>query len=152
MKEIEKKFIENLNAFNFTTNHEAVANFSNLWNDIGSYAKHIKKRIRYQDVEDELEYLVKTFEVLSDTSFAYLEYYPNEEMDIWDRVFYAKQKNWAVVVGENGKILTSYKIRDDIIKTLEKHKELFQSKYEMEEVSDAFSKIVRQIYERLTRV
>jgi len=64
MKEIEKKFIENLNAFNFTTKHEAVANFSNL----------------------------------------------------------------------------------------EKHKELFQSKYEMEEVSDAFSKIVRQIYERLTRV
>jgi len=52
----------------------------------------------------------------------------------------------------NGKILTSYKIRDDIINTLEKHKELFQSKYERKVVSDEFSKRVREIYERLTRV
>ena len=57
-----------------------------------------------------------------------------------------------MVIGENGKILTSYKIRDDIINTLEKHKMLFQSKYEREVVSDEFSKRVREIYERLTRV
>lgn len=152
MKEIEEKFIENLNAFDFRSNDEAVVKFSSLWNDIGSYSKHIKKRMKHQDIKDELEYLMKTFEVLSSTDFAYVEFYPNEKVDIWDRVFYNKQKDWAVVVGENGKILTSYKIRDDIIETLEKHKKLFQSQYERKEVSDEFSKIVKQIYERLTRV
>ncbi len=152
MKEIESKFIENLNSFNFNNQDEALAKFSSLWNDINSYSKHIKKRIRNRDIESEFEYLVNSFEVLSYSNEAYIETYPEENSDIWDRVFYNKQKSWAVVIGENGKILTSYKIRDDIINTLEKHKELFQSKYERKVVSDEFSKRVREIYERLTRV
>jgi len=98
------------------------------------------------------DYLIKSFEVLASATYAYIEFYTNEDLDIWDRVFYDKENSWAVVIGENGKILTSYKISDDIIKTLEKHKELFQSKYEKKEVSHEFSKNVRQIYERLTRV
>jgi hypothetical protein len=152
MKTIESKFIKNLIDFNFNSRDEAIANFNRLWNDIGSYSKHIKKRIRNQDIKDEFDYLIKSFEVLVYTDYAYVEFYPNEELDIWDRIFYNKEQNWAVIIGENGKILTSYKIRDDIIKTLERHKELFQSKYEKKEVSDEFSKIVRQIYERLARV
>ena len=152
MKEIEQKFIINLTNFNFNNRDEAVANFSSLWNDIGSYSKHIKKRMRNQDIEDEFDYLIKSFEVLASATYAYIEFYTNEDLDIWDRVFYDKENSWAVVIGENGKILTSYKISDDIIKTLEKHKELFQSKYEKKEVSNEFSKNVRQIYERLTRV
>ena len=138
MKEIESKFIENLNSFNFNNQYEALAKFSSLWNDINSYSKHIKKRIRNRDIESEFEYLVNSFEVLSYSNEAYIETYPEENLDIWDRVFYNKQKSWAVVIGENGKILTSYKIRDDIINTLEKHKELFQSKYERKVVSDEF--------------
>ena len=152
MKEIESKFIENLANFNFDNRDEALANFSTLWNDIGSYSKHIRKRMRNRDIESEFEYLLNSFEVLSSSCDAYIERYPKENLDIWDRVFYNRQKSWAVVVGENGKILTSYKIRDDIINTLEKHKVLFQSKYEKKVVSDEFSKRVREIYERLTRV
>ena len=151
-KEIESKFIENLTNFNFNNQNEALAKFSSLWNDINSYSKHIKKRMRNNDIESEFEYLLNSFEVLSSSNEAYIETYPRENSDIWDRVFYNRQKSWAVVIGENGKILTSYKIRDDIINTLEKHKELFQSKYERKVVSDEFSKRVREIYERLTRV
>ena len=151
-KEIESRFIENLTNFNFNNQDEALTKFSTLWNDINSYSKHIKKRIRNNDIESEFEYLLNSFEVLSSSNEAYIERYPRENADIWDRVFYNRQKSWAVVIGENGKILTSYKIRDDIINTLEKHKELFQSKYERKVVSDEFSKRVREIYERLTRV
>ena len=81
--------------------------------------------MRNNDIESEFEYLLNSFEVLSSSNEAYIETYPRENSDIWDRVFYNRQKSWAVVIGENGKILTSYKIRDDIINTLEKHKELF---------------------------
>ena len=151
-KEIESRFVENLANFNFNNRDEALAKFSSLWNDIDSYSKHIKKRMRNKDIENTFEYLMNSFEVLSSSNEAYIETYPNENADIWDRVFYNKQKSWAVVIGENGKILTSYKIRDDIINTLEKHKTLFQSKYERKVVSDEFSKRVREIYERLTRV
>ena len=66
------------------------------------------------------DYLIKSFEVLASATYAYIEFYTNEDLDIWDRVFYDK--------------------------------ELFQSKYEKKEVSHEFSKNVRQIYERLTRV
>ena len=152
MREIETKFIQNLTNFHFNNRNEAILNFSSLWNDIGSYGKHIRKRIRNNDIVDEFEYLINTFEVLSISTEAFIEKYPKEDLDIWDRVFYNKQKSWAVIIGENGKILTSYKIRDDIIKVLEKHRELFQSKYEKKEVSDEFSKRVKQIYQRLTRV
>ena len=151
-KEIENKFIEHLTHFNFDNRDEALANFRRLWNDIDSYSKHIKKRMRNEDIESEFEYLMNSFEVLASSHEAYIETYPKENSDIWDRVFYNRQKSWAVVIGENGKILTSYKIRDDIIKTLEKHKVLFQSKYEKKVVSDEFSKRVRDIYERLTSV
>ena len=151
-KKIENRFIGNLANFNFNDQDEALAKFSSLWNDINSYSKHIKKRMRNNDIESEFEYLLNSFEVLSSSNEAYIETYPRENADIWDRVFYNRQKSWAVVIGENGKILTSYKIRDDIINTLEKHKELFQSKYERKVVSDEFSKRVREIYERLTRV
>ncbi|SFV65565.1 hypothetical protein MNB_SV-12-1964 [hydrothermal vent metagenome] len=114
-KDIENRFIKNLANFNFDNRDEAIANFSTLWNDIGSYSKHIRKRMRNRDIESEFEYLMNSFEVLSSSCEAYIETYPKENLDIWDRVFYNKQKSWAVVVGENGKILTSYKIRDDII-------------------------------------
>ena len=152
MREIETKFIQNLTNFHFDNRNEAISNFSSLWNDIDSYSKHVKKRLRNSDIRDEFEYLVNTFEVLSISKEVFIERYPKEDLDIWDRVFYNKHKSWAVIVGENGKILTSYKIRDDIIKVLERHKELFQSKYEKKEVSDEFSKRVKQIYKRLTRV
>ena len=111
-----------------------------------------KKRVRNGDVENEYEYLLRTFETLASYDYAYMEVFSDKTLDIWDRVFYSKQNSWAVVLGENGKILTSYKIRDDIIDTLEKHKKIFQSEYTRKVVSDEFSKRVTTIYERLTRV
>lgn len=152
MREIEIKFIQNIINFDFNSRDEAILNFIHIWNDIGAYSKHIKKRMKNGDIIDEFEYLINTFEVLSSSKEAFIEKYPKDDLDIWDRVFYNKEKKWAVIIGENGKILTSYKIRDDIIEVLNRHKKLFQSNYEKKEVSNEFSKRVKQIYERLTRV
>lgn len=106
----------------------------------------------FEKIENEFEYLMVTFETLKSSKYVYIEVFLDEMLDIWDRVFYHHENKWAVVIGENGKILTSYKIRDDIIETLEKHKILFQSNYTRKVVSDEFSKRVTTIYERLTRV
>ena len=58
---IERRFIENLANFNFNNQDEALTKFSTLWNDINSYSKHIKKRIRNNDIESEFEYLLNSF-------------------------------------------------------------------------------------------
>ncbi len=87
-KEIESRFVENLANFNFNNKDEALAKFSSLWNDIDSYSKHIKKRMRNKDIENTFEYLMNSFEVLSSSNEAYIETYPKENADIWDRVFY----------------------------------------------------------------
>ena len=99
-------------------------------------------------VVDEHDYLQKTFNALnSDETF--FEFY--EAPDLWDRIFYAKEDNWAVIVAQNGKILTSYKIDSTIIDTLEKHKSQLGAKVNKVEVSDEFRKTIKQITEKLRK-
>lgn len=150
-EEIEHKFLHHLDDFCDDSMAEAILSFSQLWTDMDAYTKHIKKRIRNQDIENEQAYLLKTFEVLAYTQETYIESYPLNQ-EIWDRVFYNHESQWAVILGGNGKILTSYKITGDIIKTLEQHKKLFQSTYTRKVVSNAFSKRTQQIYERLANL
>ena len=147
----EKHFLEQLEGFHSNSQERAILSFPTLWTDSQAHRKHIRKRVKEGSIENEWDYLLKTFEVLSHAEVFYIETYP-KELEIWTRTFYHRENSWAVVLGENGKILTSYKIRDDIIKTLEKHKVLFDSHYNRKEVSDEFSKTIKQIYERLTRV
>jgi len=126
-----------------------VISFSGLWYTLKDYNKHLNKRMNKEGtVVDEHDYLQKTFNALnSDETF--FEFY--EAPDLWDRIFYAKEDNWAVIVAQNGKILTSYKIDSTIIDTLEKHKSQLGAKVNKVEVSDEFRKTIKQITEKLRK-
>jgi hypothetical protein len=151
-KVIEDKLLESLQCFDIINRDEAVIKFSYMWNDIDSYIKHINKRIKNGDISNEYAYVLKTFEVLAYSHIAYIESYPKNYSDVWDRVFYHQGQNWVVIIGENGKVLTSYKISGDIIDALDRHKIVFDASYERKEVSNGFSKRVKEIYERLTNL
>lgn len=98
-KKIEDSFLSRLNSFKV----EDSQTFSKLWNDLHSYQKHIRKRVKNGDIVDEFDYIKKTFATL-DQKVAYYEYF--KEVGVWDRVLYNKELQWAVVLGENGAILT----------------------------------------------
>ena len=59
--------------------------------------------------------------------------------------FFSKDGNWATVVAQNGKILTSYKINSTISDTLEKHKKFLDAKISKVGVSDEFRRTIEQI-------
>ncbi len=150
IEKIEFIFINELSKIKTSTKEEAIGSFLLLWNDQKSYNKHLQKRLREDVIQSDFDYLLKTLEVLSFSKAVYIESFPNQ--DIWERQFYNKEDSWAVVIGENGRILSSYQLRESIINRLEKHKELYNSKYDKKGVSDELSKTAKQIYERLTRI
>ena len=148
-KQVENNFLKNLKNFDITSKQSAVASFAELWYTINDYNKHLNKRMnKERTVIDEHDYIQKTFNALnSDETF--FEYY--EAPDLWDRIFYTKKDKWAVVVAQNGKILTSYKIESTIIETLDKHKKQLDAKVNKVGVSDEFRQTVKQITEKLRK-
>jgi len=146
-KQIESRFLNNLESLDISNKNAAIFSFSNLWYTPKDYNKHLDKRMNKEGtVVDEYDYLQKTFNALnSDETF--FELY--EAPDLWDRIFYTKDDNWAVVVAQNGKILTSYRIDSTIIDTLDKHKKQFGARVDKVEVSDEFRQTIRQITKQL---
>ncbi len=148
-KQVEKNFLKILDKLDVTNKKSAILTFSELWYTLKDYNKHLNKRINVEGtVADEYDYLQKTFNALnSDETF--FELY--EAPDLWDRIFYTKEDNWAVVVAQNGKILTSYKIDSTIMDTLDKHKERLGAKINKVEVSDEFRQTIKQITKKLRK-
>ena len=149
-KIIESKFINNLQYFHTDTKGEMISSFSNLWISKKDFYKHYNKRLHKENViVDEYDYIQKTFNALASNEVFFETY---ELPELWDRIFYAKDDNWAVVVAQNGKILTSYKIKSTINETLDKHKEFLNAKIEKIGVSDEYSRAINKITEKLRKL
>ena len=118
-KQVEINFLKGLEKLDMTDRQSATLSFSRVWYTLKDYNKHLDKRMNKEGIViDEYDYLQKTFNALNGNE-TYFELY--EAPDLWDRIFYTKEDNWAVVVAQNGKILTSYKIDSTIMNTLDKH-------------------------------
>lgn len=130
--------------------NSAKGGFSGLWNDIHSYTKHLHKRIKNKDVTNEIDYIQITFDTLSKSKKAYLESFSDDT--VWDRVFYNEGTNWAVVIGENGKILTSYKLELSLEDTFNKHAVKYGSKITKYGVGDDFARQTKSIADKLRKL
>lgn len=149
-KEIENNFLSGIDSFETGTKHSAIDTFPSLWMSIKDYERHITKRLYKEKVViDEWDYIQKTFDALLSSDVYYEAY---EDPQLWDRVFYSKENNWAVVVAQNGKILTSYKIKSKIEDTLKKHEEFLKAKISKVGVGDEFKRTIREIVDKLGKL
>ncbi|MBF0218338.1 MAG: hypothetical protein HQL49_02230 [Gammaproteobacteria bacterium] len=75
--------------------------FESLWYDDGKREAHIERRIGYDHITDQEDYIIKTFEALSSAEIARLGDggYIEIEMD---------NQTWSVVIDGNGTIKTAY--------------------------------------------
>ena len=149
-REVENKFVSSLDGLKIDTKKNAVSTFKNLWMGEKEYAKHYTKRLNKEgSITDEFDYLSKTFTALNSDEVFFESY---DSVDLWDRVFYSKDDNWAVVVAQNGKILTSYRINSTIKDTLSKHEKMLNAKISKIGVSDEFQSKIRTIAEKLRKL
>jgi hypothetical protein len=149
-REVENKFVSSLDELRIDTKKNAVFTFKNLWMGEKEYAKHYAKRLNKEgSIIDEFDYLSKTFTALNSDEVFFESY---DSVDLWDRVFYSKDDNWAVVVAQNGKILTSYRINSTIKDTLSKHENMLNAKISKIGVSDEFQNKIRTITEKLRKL
>jgi hypothetical protein len=149
-KIVENKLIASLKSnFNTDTKESVASTFQSLWVGEKEYKKHLIKRMNTEKVvKNEHDYIQKTFNALNSKE-VYFEIY--DAPDLWDRVFYSNDDNWAVVVAQNGKILTSYKIKSTIQDTINKHIENLGAKTSKIGVSNEFRQTVKQITEQLRK-
>lgn len=146
-KQIENDFLNELNKFDVSSKQTALGTFGNLWMSEDKYFEHYEKRKQEGFVVDRFDYIIKTFNTLNSKE-VYFETY--EMPDLWDRVFYSKDNNAAVVLAKNGKILTSYKIKTTIEDTFKKHSDYLKATITKMEVSDEFSRQIKSITDKLT--
>ncbi|WP_461828595.1 hypothetical protein [Aquifex sp.] len=112
-KEIEDKFLERLKGLKWDTEKEALESFKKLWTDLKNYREHVSTRLKYKQIEDELDYLLKTFKALANTTKV-LIMKPKSEKS-WLRIYYLEDFSWCVVLGECG-IITSFKVEKEWFK------------------------------------
>ncbi|MCK9372671.1 MAG: hypothetical protein M0P91_05695 [Sulfuricurvum sp.] len=145
-RQIENNFLKSLDNFDVSSKESALNTFHNLWMSEEKYFAHYEKRKKEGFVADRFDYMRKTFNTITSEE-VYFETY--EMPELWDRVFYSKDDNTAVVLAKNGKILTSYQIKTTIEKTFKKHIDFLNAKIIKMEVSDEFSRQIESIANKL---
>ena len=115
---IENKFLEKLDDFDY---ENKIDSFKKLWVNKRVYDVHLKKRLEEQVIKNEEDYLLKTFETLA--NYDLVLFFENLNNGGWDRIHYNKVDKWAVIITENGDILTSYSIYKNIKRVIEDNKE-----------------------------
>ena len=116
--EIEKNFINKLNNFNADN---PIKSFKDLWVSEKTYQKHLEKRFKEGIIRNEKDYLLKTFKTLSEYDLMLI--FENLNDNGWNRIHYNKKDEWAVIIGENGDILTSYEKKEKIQEIIKKNEE-----------------------------
>ena len=147
--EIQKNFEENLEKLDLSSKDKLIETFQLLWNSEKELKKHINKRLKYNQIDinnPEIDYMKKTFETLEKSiSIIYEKPKKNAPRD-WHKLLYNKENEWIVIVGENGKLITSYPL-DCLFETLlQIHGNSYEFyKLEKEAVNDRFRKIIKDL-------
>ena len=81
------------------------------------YKDHIKTRIEEGVVNDTKDYLEKILQTLSQYTSVYYAHYSAS----WDRIYYDRKRQWMVVLTENGRIITSMKVKEPLKETFKRH-------------------------------
>jgi hypothetical protein len=114
-RKAEEEFLKILREFDPEKPEES---FKKLWVSERCYEDHIKTRIEEGVVINTKDYLEKILQTLSQYTSVYYAHYSTS----WDRIFYDKKRQWMVVLTENGRIITSYKIKEPLRETFRKIK------------------------------
>lgn len=146
-RQIENNFLKSLDNFDVSSKETALNTFWRLWMSEDKCFEHYEKRKKEGFITDRFDYICKTFNTLNSKE-VYFETY--EMPELWDRVFYSKDDNTAVVLAKNGKILTSYQIKTTIEDTFKKHIDYLKAKIIKVEVGDEFSRQIKSITDKLT--
>lgn len=113
-RKAEEEFLKVLKEFDVEKPEES---FKKLWVDEKTYLQHLRKRLKFEEVKNWKDYLVKTFEALADYTDVYYEQYSNS----WDRIYYDRKHKWMVVLTEHGHIISSMKVKETLKETFERH-------------------------------
>nr|WP_165438805.1 hypothetical protein [Aquifex aeolicus] len=70
-------------------------------------------RLKYKQIIDELDYLLKTFKALAQSSRVIIMKPKSEKS--WTRVYYLEDLSWCVILGRGG-IITSFRVEKDWFK------------------------------------
>ena len=112
-KEIEERFLKRVESLKWNTKEEALESFKNLWVNERNYKEHISTRLKYGQIIDEFDYLLKTFKALTNAT-KILIMKPKSE-SVWTRVYYVENLSWCVILSEEG-IITSFKVEKEWFK------------------------------------
>ncbi len=81
--------------------------FGSLWAVKNSFEKHTERRVNLKHIENKKDDIDKTLECLSNCD----NYIFAQHNKSWDSVCYNSSNDWAVIFNENGKMMTSYKVK-----------------------------------------
>jgi hypothetical protein len=113
-QEIEERFLRKLESLKWNNKEQIKANFRKLWETEERYRYHVSKRIGKGHISSEEEYIERVFETLSEHSSVIIYEAPKwKSEEKWHRIFYSRECNWVVILGESGSILTAFKIERD---------------------------------------
>jgi hypothetical protein len=113
-RKAEEEFLKILRKFDPEKPEES---FKKLWVSEKVYYKHLKAKIDDGDVTNWRDYLEKTFKTLAEFTSSYYEAYSLS----WDRIYYDRKRQWMVVLTENGRIISSMKVKESLKETFERH-------------------------------
>ncbi|NPA16327.1 MAG: hypothetical protein GXO05_01145 [Aquificae bacterium] len=142
-KQAERKFLENLKTLeNVKTKEELLEVFPVLWKKKRKFTEHTRKRVLKKHIPDknaELEYIKRIIEVLAKHNLVLIEKGKKPQIN-----YLFLERNWVVIIGENGKIETAFKLDIDLQSWINDHiikgKEVKENVYSRE-IKEACQKL-----------
>jgi len=119
MKKYEEAILKKFENFDVSSKEKAIESFEKLWRNKEKFLTHIEKRKGLGHIENEFDYLEKTLRCLSECEKVNIAIYKKS----WDNIYFeAEINNWAVIFNEEGDLMTSYKIDENMPHFLDVHK------------------------------
>ena len=117
-------------------------NFASLWYSGKSYQKHVEKRIAKGDIKDENDYKLKTFEAISKSKNMVVAV---SKGDMISGKLQIGSDGWVVLIGIDGKIVTSYPFDSEKVTFSERHKQMGDTVYEYT-INPEIKKLLNRVF------
>lgn len=115
-----------------------------MWSNPKKYKKHVEKRLREQEIIDELDYQNKTFNVLANAPKITIAI-PNKG-DMISGKMQVVVDEWVVLLGKKGEIVTSYPFDKDS-STFEQNEIQAGSKIYEHSIDGKTRKILKKLFD-----